>query len=101
MLDFEIFLFSHDATYASAAMDAGASGVVVDWEYVGKDGRQKGYKTEINHGQEADLRAVRAAATGHVFCRINNHADVREVEVRLAIAAGADEIWLPMVRDIG
>ena len=54
MVDFEIFLFSHDTGYASAALKAGVSGVVVDWEWVGKDARQKGYDTEVNHGQAAD-----------------------------------------------
>lgn len=101
MVDFEIFLFSHDTAYASAAMEAGVSGVVVDWECVGKDGRQKGYNTEVNHGQAADLQAMRSAATGPLFCRINNQPELREVEIRRAISAGADEIWLPMVRDIG
>ena len=43
---------------------------------------------------------MRAAATGPVLCRINNHPALRKVEVRMAIAAGADEIWLPMVRTI-
>jgi hypothetical protein len=79
---------------------AGVSGVIVDWECVDKDGRQKGFDTEINRGKMADLHAVRAAATGPVFCRINNHPARRKVDVQRAIALGADEIWLPMVRTI-
>jgi hypothetical protein len=100
MRHFEILLFSLDVRYACAALRAGVSGVIVDWECVDKDGRQKGYDTEINRGGAADLHAMRAAATGPVLCRINNHPDLWKVEVRRAIALGADEIWLPMVRTI-
>ena len=89
---FEILLFSLDVGYSSAALRAGVSGVIVDWECVDKEGRQEGYDTEINRGGAADLRAMRAAATGPVLCRINNHPALRKVEVRMAIAAGADEI---------
>lgn len=97
----EILLFSHDAGYSAAAVEAGMDGVVVDWECSGKARRQAGQDTEINHGTVADLDAARPGAAGKLICRINNTPAGRDVELRLAIEHGASEIWLPMVRRIG
>lgn len=96
----DVLLFTFDLGYASAAMRAGVAGVVVDWEWRGKSRRQIGQDTEINCGTPDDLRRMRAAFPGHLVCRINNQPDTRTHEARLAIALGADEIWLPMVRNL-
>lgn len=96
----DVLLFSLDLPYATAAMRAGMAGIIVDWEWRGKSRRQIGQDTEINCGTPDDLRRMRAAFPGHLVCRINNQPDVRAQETRLAIALGANEIWLPMVRTV-
>ncbi len=96
----KIFLFSHDTTYAAAAMEAGVDGIIVDWEFRDKDRRQAGYNTEINEGDCEHLRAMRTATNGHLICRINNTHDLRRSEALMAAELGANEILLPMVRHI-
>ncbi len=97
---FDVWLFTHDADYAASAVTAGVDGVVVDWEWRGKEFRQLGRNTEINHGTEDDLRAMRSAVKGRLACRINNLPRVRVREAMIAAELGADEVWLPMVRTI-
>lgn len=97
----ELLLFTHDPLYARAAIAGGMDAIVVDWEWRGKSGRQAGRDTEINRGTEADLSTMRAAVkSGTLICRINNCDEVRGQEIERAVERGADEIWLPMVRDL-
>jgi hypothetical protein len=96
--DFELLLFSTDPLLIRQVTAAGVGGVVVDWERIGKAQRQASYDTQINHDTVADLRRVRACTDGLVICRINGYGATTEAEVELAVAAGADEILLPMVR---
>jgi hypothetical protein len=100
--DLELLLFTHDSAYARAAVDGGMDAIVVDWEWRGKSGRQAGRDTEINRGTEDDLARMRDALDERatLICRINNWEEVREHEVERAVALGADEIWLPMVREL-
>ena len=77
---------------------AGATGVVVDWERRGKRARQAGADTQINADTPEDLAAVRAAESGVVLCRVNRWSPWTPAEIELAIALGADEVLLPMVR---
>lgn len=98
MLD--VVLFALDVDYASAAMRAGTAAVVVDWEWRGKATRQQGRDTQINYGTQEDFARVRANCAGHLICRINNQPEVRVREARLAVELGADEVWLPMVRNV-
>jgi hypothetical protein len=93
-----ILLFSHELEYARAAVAAGVSQVIVDWEHAGKERRQRGHDTEINRGTEDDLEAAVAAVPGRVICRINNTPERRDLECERAIELGASEIWLPMLR---
>lgn len=79
-------------------MDAGAAGVVVDWERRGKRRRQAGCDTQINADTPDDLAAVRAATGGRVVCRVNGWGPWSAGEIDLAVALGADEVLLPMVR---
>ncbi len=79
-------------------VDAGATGVVVDWERRGKGRRQAGVDTQINTDTPEDLAAVRAATAGVVLCRVNQWSRWTPAEIDLAIGRGADEILLPMVR---
>lgn len=96
----ELLLFTHDPDYAAAAATAGVDALVVDWEHRGKQSRQDGFDTEINFAGPDELAAIRRAAPGaRVICRINNTPGRRE-EARLAQELGADEILLPMVRNL-
>ena len=79
-------------------MDAGAAGLVVDWERRGKRRRQAGADTEINTHTPADLAAVRAATSGRVLCRVNRWGRWSQAEIDLAARLGADEVLLPLVR---
>ena len=92
------FLFSTDAAFASAAVEAGAEGVIVDWERRGKRERQAGADTQINADTPADLARVRAATAGRVICRVNAWGPWSRAEIDRAVALGADEVLLPMVR---
>ncbi len=97
--DFSLFLFSTDAAFIRAAVAAGVDGIVVDWEWRGKHTRQNGANTEINRDTADDLRRVRNATGGWVICRVNGYDPANTpVEVEQAIAAGASEILMPMVR---
>ncbi len=97
---FAVWLFTHDCPYGAAAMAAGATGVVIDWEHIGKELRQNGRDTQINQGTAEHLQTMRRAVQGMVACRINNLPLLRTREARLAADLGADEVWLPMVRSM-
>src|SRR5437660_3575126 len=97
---FDLFLFSVDPEQVRTITAAGVAGIVVDWEFKGKEDRQKCANTEINRHTLEDLKNVRTAASSKVICRINRFsAEVKE-EIELAIHAGADEILLPMVEGL-
>ena len=94
----ELLVFSVDPAFAASCLSAGAAGVIVDWERRGKHRRQAGEGTQINGDTPADLARVRAATAGRVLCRVNGAGPWTDDEVELAIALGADEVLLPMVR---
>ncbi len=72
--------------------------MVLDWERRGKRRRQAGSDTQINADTPDDLAAVRAATGGRVVCRVNGWDRWTPGEIDLAVALGADEVLLPMVR---
>lgn len=94
----DLFVFTTDPGRASALVAAGAAGVIVDWERRGKARRQEGADTQINEDTAEDLARVRAAASGRVLCRVNSAGPWTAEEVDLAVALGADEVLVPMVR---
>jgi hypothetical protein len=94
----DLFLFTVDPRWGADVVAAGAAGIVVDWERRGKARRQRGEGTQINADSPEDLSRVRAATTGRLLCRINGFGPWTGGEVDDAIARGADEILLPMVR---
>jgi hypothetical protein len=94
----DLFLFTVDPRRGRDVVSAGAAGIVVDWERRGKARRQAGEGTQINGDTLDDLVAMRAATPGRLLCRINGHGPWTGGEVADAVAAGADEILLPMVR---
>ena len=94
----DLFVFTVDPRFAAGCVDAGAAGVIVDWERRGKARRQAGEGTQINGDTPADLARVRAATRGRVVCRVNPAGPWTAAEVDLAVRLGADELLLPMVR---
>ena len=97
-MPFELFLFSTDPATVSRYTSAGVDGFVVDWESRGKEARQAGADTEINADTPEDLRRVRAGTDARVVCRVNPCGAWTPGEIEQAVAGGADEILLPMVR---
>ena len=95
----DFFVFTVDPGCARDVVAAGAAGIVVDWERRGKARRQLGEGTQINADTPEDLRRVRAATDGRVLCRVNGFGPWTAGEVAEALASGADEVLLPMVRD--
>ncbi|MFT4262023.1 MAG: aldolase/citrate lyase family protein [Nocardioides sp.] len=95
----ELLLFATDPRLVAEATEAGMDGFIVDWERRGKYRRQAGEGTQINNDTLEDLQRVRAATRARLICRINGFGAWTRHEIEEAIAAGADEILLPMVRD--
>lgn len=94
----ELYLFHSDVRLIHVTMEAGAAGVVVDWEYRGKEERQAGFDTDIRPQSPEDLARVRAATKARVICRINPVGPWTRDEVVRALELGADEVLVPMVR---
>lgn len=100
MQPFDFFLFSVDPLFAQQAALAGIDAILVDWELKGKERRQAGENTEINHHTPEDLRRMRQALSIPIICRLNSYSDSTPAEMEQAIALGANELLLPMVRSI-
>jgi citrate lyase beta subunit len=94
----DLFLFTTDPAWGRDVVAAGAAGIVVDWERRGKAARQEGEGTQINSDTPDDLSRVRAATDGRLLCRLNGYGPWTAAEVADALARGADELLLPMVR---
>lgn len=94
----DLLVFTVDPRFSRDCVEAGAAGVIVDWERRGKARRQAGEDTQINGDTPADLARVRAATPGRVICRINGAGPWTAAEIDLAVDLGADEVLLPMVR---
>ncbi|SDE68433.1 HpcH/HpaI aldolase/citrate lyase family protein [Blastococcus fimeti] len=94
----DLFLFSVDPGWGSDVVAAGAAGIVVDWERRGKERRQLGEGTQISTDTPEDLTRMRAATDGRLICRLNGYGPWTADEVEDAIARGAEELLLPMVR---
>jgi hypothetical protein len=97
---FELILFSTDPLFIRVGVMAGLDSVIVDWEHEGKEARQAGADTQINHDTLEDLRAVRACTRARVLCRLNGYGPTTKREVEQAVEAGGDELLLPMVRTV-
>lgn len=97
---FELLLFSTRPDAIQPCVAAGVAGIVVDWERAGKAERQGGADTQINQDTPEDLSRVRACTAGKVLCRLNGFGAHTRGECERAIALGADEILLPMVRRV-
>ncbi len=98
MSTFELALFYTNSAFAITAVAAGIDTIIIDWESRNKSERQTGFNTQINTHTVDDLRAARQATNANLICRINGWGEWTASEVTAAIANGADEILLPMVR---
>lgn len=96
---FDLFLFSTNAPFARHCCEAGAAGVIIDWENRGKRERQSGFDTQVNRDTLADLIEARQSGDHAIVCRINGFGPSTNHEVEAAIRGGATEILLPMVRE--
>jgi HpcH/HpaI aldolase/citrate lyase family protein len=96
----DLYLFTTDAEYAREALAAGIDGLVVDWEHLGKQNRQSGADTEVNHDTVEDLIRLRRSIDAPIVVRIHAAGDATAREVDEAIGGGATEILLPMVRSV-
>jgi hypothetical protein len=95
---FQLLLFATDPDIIRIADKTGIYGYMVDLETRGKKARQTNYDTQISEATQDDLLRVRACTDRPVICRINGFHGSTADEVETVIAAGADEIFLPMVR---
>lgn len=96
---FELLLFAADTNVVKQATDAGVHGFIVDWENKGKQARQSKFNTQINKHTVEDLRRVRESTDHTVICRINRYGPWTKDEIEAAINGGANELFLPMVRN--
>jgi 2-keto-3-deoxy-L-rhamnonate aldolase RhmA len=94
----DLFVFSTSGGEVARLVAAGVAGVVIDWERRGKARRQAGEDTQINRDTARDLRAMRSATSATVVCRINAVGRWTAGEVDRAVALGADELLVPMLR---
>ncbi len=95
----DLWLFTTDLSLARPCVAAGVQGLVVDWEWMGKEDRQQGADTEINRDTPADLARLSALIAKRI-CRINPFGLWTRQEVRCALACGATHLMLPMVRSV-
>lgn len=94
---FDLWLFTTDEMIARSAIDAGIARIVIDWEHVGKEARQRSGDFECNHDTFQDLVRVRKVAGAKIVCRINAFSHNTADEVSSALRGGADTLLLPMV----
>ena len=109
-LRLEPFLFSADTVLVAAVASTKAppprrvGAVVVDWERSEKAERQAaaeeiiGVSTQIAPDTPADLRRIVEISAVPVLCRIDPWRRCGPADLEAAVAAGAAEIILPMVR---
>lgn len=109
-LRLEPFLFSADTALVTAVASIGVplqsrvGAVVVDWERSEKSQRQAaakeiiGVSTQIAPDTPADLRRIVEISAVPVLCRIDAWRQCGPADLEAAVAAGAAEIILPMVR---
>jgi hypothetical protein len=94
----ELILFASTQEWVQCAMAAGIRSFIVDWEYRGKDDRQRGADTEINPETADDLYRLQQYGAPRRFCRVNPYGLWTAAEVNCAINAGATDLFLPMVK---
>ncbi|NNE72952.1 MAG: aldolase [Acidimicrobiales bacterium] len=95
----KLHLFARDGLTARAE-ELGIDAVVVDLERRGKSRRQAGADTHITAHTLADLEQIRRTTPVPIVCRIDAIGSETELQVKHVVAAGADQILVPMVRTV-
>lgn len=95
--DLDLLLFAGSPAADDRALDAGFRRFIVDWEWRGKDERQRGADTEINRHTPATLRGLARRPTLERWCRLDRYGPWTAQEVETAIRSGATHLLLPMV----
>lgn len=98
--NFDLLLFSTNTHLIRKAVASGVAAIVLDWDQQGKEERQAGADTQINRDTLEDLRRIRPCTDAPIICRTNSYGPGTVHEIEDAIAFGADEILLPMVRTV-
>lgn len=96
----DLMLFSTRPELIAPAVAGGVAAVIVDLERIGKESRQRGADTVISADTVEDLRRVRACTPARLICRIDAAGPWTPEGVEAAVAAGVDELLLPMVRTV-
>lgn len=94
----ELFVFHRTIGADAACLRAGVDGVVVDLEVQGKARRQNGFDTQINDHNLNDVSAAKRELGAFIICRVNSISSSSKSEFNEVIAAGANEILVPMVK---
>lgn len=99
-----MYITNNPAT-ATIAQSAGVDRIWIDMEYIGKDKRQDGMDTVMNHHTVDDIKRLRPlVTTSKLMVRVNPIHDSSEEyrgserEIEESILAGADILMLPMFR---
>lgn len=96
----ELIVFYTEIEETNQYLINGANAVIIDWECEKKLARQKLYDTQINMHAVNDLIDLRKNENAHIICRVNQFSCLKETEIDDAIYNGADELLLPMVRNV-
>lgn len=99
-MKFEFCLFTNEVAFGRQARAAGIEHLVIDWENQGKHERQRGALLESNQDTPEQLQRLQAEVPGSVLCRINGYGPGLREEVDWAVQAGANVVFLPMVRRV-
>jgi hypothetical protein len=94
----ELLVFHRSLAQDIGCIEGGADGIIVDLETRGKSDRQQGYNTQINHHSINDIVQLKETTNSYVICRINSLNNHSKHEIDNVIAAGADEILVPMIK---
>lgn len=100
MNSFELLLFSSRPELIQRGLAAGINGFIVDLECTDKEERQGGADTMISGETWEHLAAAGTVPEAHVICRVDNDGRHLAENAARAVALGADEVLLPMVRTV-
>jgi hypothetical protein len=92
----ELMAFEHTAAGARRLREHGVDTLLVDWEFLDKEERQRDFDTDISSGTVDELRAVAAVPGAPTWCRLNRFGAHTLQEVEVAVGAGAAGVFLPM-----
>jgi hypothetical protein len=95
--ELDLMLFEVSLDGALSVLPYGISNFMLDWEFIGKHERQDGYDTEIAPVDVHLLSAIARIPETQTWCRINRYGSYTVNEIELAIDAGVNGIYLPMV----